>query len=335
MTMHVGLIGAGNISGTHARAARAIPDVEVVAVCDVIRERAERLSAEFAAVAYDDLNAFLDRRPMEMVIVGSPSGLHAQQGIAAAQHGLNVLVEKPIDITTDRADGLIAACDAAGVMLGVIFQERFHPANRRLKQLISDGGLGKILLVEARVNWYRPREYYSESRWHGVRAIDGGGALMNQGVHTVDLLLWLFGDVVKAQARTAKLLHEIECEDTAVAILEFASGALGTLQVTTAAYPGYERRLEITGSEGTVILEGERIIAADLRGKHEELIRTEPGGTAERASSSTVSDIRGHQSAIEDFIRAIRDDGTPACDGREARRSLALIEQIYQAAENI
>lgn len=331
--MHIGLIGAGNISNTHARAVLAIPGAEIVAVCDVIREKVEQLSAELGAAPYVDLNAFLAHRPMEMVIIGSPSGLHAQQGIAAAEHGLNVLVEKPIDISTDRADALIAACDRAGVKLGVIFQERFQPGTRRLKQLVSDGTLGDLLLVDARLKWYRPPEYYSGSRWHGVRAIDGGGALINQGVHTVDLLLWVFGDVSRVQARTATLLHSIEVEDTAVAILEFASGGLGVLQVTTAAYPGYERRLEITGTEGSLILEGERIVAADLRTKRDGLTDADQEGSKERASSAVVTDFRAHQSAIEDFICAVERGGTPSCDGRDGRRSLELIKRIYQIAE--
>src|SRR5262249_35962989 len=161
---------------------------------------------------------------------------------------LHVLVEKPIDISSERADALISKCKEARVKLGVIFQDHFQPDIRRLKQLIGDGVLGKVLLADARVKWFRPPEYYSDSRWRGTWALDGGGALMNQGVHTVDLLLWLLGDVVCVQARTATLLQQIETEDTGLALLDFASGALGVLQATTAAYPGYPRRLEITGT---------------------------------------------------------------------------------------
>jgi predicted dehydrogenase len=270
---------------------------------------------------------------MEMVIIGSPSGLHAEQGIAAARRGLHVLVEKPIDITTKRADALIEACDRAGVRCGVIFQERYQANNLRVKQLIDEGSLGRLLLVNAHVPWYRPDEYYTKSRWHGVRAIDGGGALINQGVHTVDFLLWMMGDVASLQARTATVLHKMECEDTALAILEFANGAFGTLQVTTAEYPGYERRVEITGTEGTIVLEGDRIIAADLRKKQEGLVSKQTAEVGERATSAVVSDISGHRAAIEDFVRAVRDGGKLNCDGREGRRSLALVERIYEAAE--
>jgi UDP-N-acetyl-2-amino-2-deoxyglucuronate dehydrogenase len=333
--MRVGLIGGGNISRTHARAVDAIEGAEVVAVYGPNREKSERIASEHKAIAFSDLDSLLAHRPMEMVIIGSPSGLHADQGIAAAKRGLQVLVEKPIDIRTERADALIEACDRAGVHCGVIFQERFHPNNLRVKKLITEGGLGRLLLCNAHVPWYRPEEYYTGSRWHGVRAIDGGGALINQGVHTVDFILWMMGDVARVQARTATVLHKMESEDTALAILEFANGAFGTLQVTTAEYPGYERRVEITGTEGTVLLEGDRIASADLRSKQEGLVSEKPAAAGERASSAVVSDVSGHRAAIEDFMRAVRDGSKLTCDGREALRSLVLVERIYAAADAV
>src|SRR5579864_668637 len=238
MTVHVGLIGGGNISETHARAASGIPGVAVAAVFGTNREKVARLSAQHGATAYSDLEKFLAHRPMDLVIIGSPSGLHAEQGIAAARRGLHVLTEKPIDIAVERADALIAATEKSGVKLGVLFQDRTKPHIHQLKGWLDQGLLGRILFVDARVKWYRPPEYYANSRWRGTLALDGGGALINQGVHTIDLLLWLLGDVVRVQARTATLLHNIEAEDTAAAILEFGSGTLGILHATTAAYPG-------------------------------------------------------------------------------------------------
>jgi predicted dehydrogenase len=216
----------------------------------------------------------------------------------------------------------------------VLFQDRCKPGIRKLKQLLDEGILGKILLIDARMKWYRPPEYYSGSRWRGTWALDGGGALMNQGIHTVDLLLWLFGDVAKVQARTATVGHDIEVEDTAFAVLEFSSGALGILQATTAAYPGYPRRLEITGSQGTLILEGDELIAADLRKAPEGLTLDSARAPSAAASSPVVSDFSAHQRVIEDFIRAIEQNITPACDGRDGRRSLALVEQIYRDSGN-
>src|SRR5216684_3501747 len=244
MTTHIGLIGSGNITQTHARAASAIPGAQISAIYGTNPQTVTRLATEHQAKPYTDFTAFLAHKPVDLVILGTPSGLHAQQGIAAAQHGLHVLTEKPIDITTKDADALIAAADKSNVKLAVIFQDRLKPNIQRLKQWLDRSLLGKNLLVDARVKWYRPPDYYSNSNWRGTFALDGGGALINQAIHTVDLLLWLFGDVVRVQARTATVLHKIEAEDTAVPTLEFANGAVGTLLATTAAYPGYPRRID-------------------------------------------------------------------------------------------
>jgi len=341
MTIHIGLIGGGNISETHARAAHAISGVEIAAVSGTNAEKIGRLCREYGGAPYQSFNAFLDHRPMDLVIIGSPSGLHAEQGIAAARCGLHVLTEKPIEINTARADALIAAAKQSGVQLGVIFQDRTKPHIRQLKTWLDQGLLGKPLLVDARVKWYRPPEYYAHSRWRGTFALDGGGALINQGVHTIDLLLWLLGDIVRLQARTATLLHKIEAEDTALATLEFSNGALGIFHATTAAYPGYPRRVEITGTEGTVILEHDRIIAVDLRNSSAAANASALlAGLSEfvpdenrSASSAAVGDFRGHQAVLEDFFAAIRQDRPPACDGHEGRRSIALVESIYRAAK--
>jgi predicted dehydrogenase len=334
MTFHVGLIGGGNISETHARAARAIPGVEITAVHGTNSEKVQKLCKEHGGTPYTDFAAFLAHRPMDVVIIGSPSGLHASHGVAAAKQGLHVLTEKPIDVSTLRADGLIEAAEQSGVKLGVIFQDRMKPHIRQLKDWIDRGLLGKPFLVDARVKWYRPPEYYASSRWRGTLALDGGGALMNQGIHTIDLLLWLLGDVARIQAHVATQLHSIESEDTATAILEFSNGAIGIFQATTAAYPGYPRRVEISATEGTVVLEHDRMIAVDLRNAATEGAKFAERDENQSGSSAVVSDFRGHQAVIEDFLRAIQKDTTPACDGREGRRSLALVEAIYRAARN-
>jgi len=334
MSINIGLIGGGNITETHARAARAISGVNISAIYGTNAANVERLCREYGGRGFQGFEAFLAHRPMDLVVIGSPSGLHAAEGIAAAKRGLHVLTEKPIDISTKRADALIEATRTSRVKLGVIFQDRVKPDIRRLKKWLAQGALGKVLFVDAKVNWYRPPEYYGKSKWRGTLALDGGGALMNQGVHTVDLLLWLLGDVTRVQARTATALHKIESEDTAVAILEFADGALGTLHATTAGYPGYPRRVEITGSEGTVILEHDRIVAADLRQPPADFGQDAPADTNASASSATVTDVRGHQAILEDFLQAIEHDAIPICDGLEGRRSVALIEAIYSAARD-
>jgi len=333
MSFHVGILGGGNISQTHARAALEIEGVTIAAVCGKNFEKVRELADVAGASAYQDLEGFLNHHPMDAVLIGTPSGLHAEQGIAAAQHGLHVLVEKPIDITTERADALIDACRKSRVKLGVFFQDRTAPDIVKLKELIDAGKLGNPILISASVRWYRPPEYYKNSRWRGTRALDGGGALMNQGIHTVDLLLWLFGDVSQVCARAITGLHDIEVEDTVVASFEFANGAIGNIEAATSAYPGFSRRLEMSFSEGTIVIENDRIRSVNLRAPVSGLSAAPPSGADERAASPVISDTRGHHAIIEDFIRAITTDGVPLCDGQEARRSVMLVERIYESAD--
>ena len=331
MTLRIGLVGCGNISDTHARAAREIADVALVAYWGRDPANASAMAQRYGGTAYPDLDAFLEHRPMDAVLVGTPSGLHAEHAQAAARQGLHVLVEKPLDITTARIDALTAECDRAGVKLGVIYQDRAAPDLIWLKQLIAGGGLGRLILASARVPWYRAPEYYAGSHWRGTWGLDGGGALMNQGIHTVDLLLWLLGDVDRVYAATRTALHAIAVEDTAVACLEFASGAVGTLEATTAAFPGLPRRLELTGSEGTIVVERDRVVSVALRTPR-DAPRHDEGTTSPSSTSPVVSDIRGHRRVLEDFVAAIRTGAAPLCDGREGRRSVALVEAMYRSA---
>jgi UDP-N-acetyl-2-amino-2-deoxyglucuronate dehydrogenase len=331
MTIRVGIVGGGNISETHARAAAEISGVEVAAVYGQNTARAAALAERFGAAAYAEYEAFLRHRPLDVVLIGSPSGVHAEQGVAAARQGLHVLVEKPLDITTERADDLVHACETAGVKLGVFFQDRTAPGVAWLKRLIESGGLGRVFLVSARLRWYRPPEYYADSRWRGTFALDGGGALMNQGIHTADLLLWLLGDVDRVWARTRTALHSIEVEDTVAACLEFSSGAVGTLEATTAAYPGYPRRVEVTGTEGTVVVEGDRLVSVDLHHPPAEPPPLSEATQNPSASSPTVSDVSGHRRVLEDFQHAIETGATPLCNGRDGRRSVELVQSIYES----
>src|SRR5689334_20229410 len=331
MPFRVGLLGAGNISDTHARAALEIPDVEIVAFCGRTVEKAKQLAGRYGGSAYSEVEHFLDHRPMDAVLVGTPSGLHAEHGIAAARRGLHVLVEKPLEITTEQADALIVECERAGVTLGVFFQDRAAPDLVWLRRMILDGALGDLFLVSAQVKWYRPPEYYRDSAWRGTWALDGGGALMNQGIHTVDLLLWLLGDVRRVHAATRTALHHIEVEDTAVACLEFVNGGVGTLEVATCAYPGFARRVELTGAAGTVIVEQDRVTSVMFRDPAPESPPRQEGNTSASATTPVVSDPRGHRRVLEEFIHAVRHRGRPLCDGRDGRRSVELVESIYRA----
>ena len=286
--MRVGILGGGGISDTHARAARAIPGVEVVAVHGANKGKAVALANSAGAVAYDDLERFLGH-PMDIVAIGSPSGLHADQALSVVRRGLHVLVEKPLDISTARIDALIEAADRAKVKVGVFFQDRLTPDLVEMKAAIDAGRLGTPVFASGRVKWYRPPEYYGDSRWRGTWRLDGGGVLMNQAIHTIDTVLWLCGPVAQVSARVATRLHHIEVEDTAAAMFEFASGAFGVLEASTAAFPGLPRRIEVTGTKGTLV--------------HEQ-----------DARPAVVADATGHQRVFEDFFTAIRTNGIPACD---------------------
>jgi UDP-N-acetyl-2-amino-2-deoxyglucuronate dehydrogenase len=338
MTIRIGLLGAGNISDTHARAARAIPGVEIAAVYGQNRTKAARLAEQHGGRAYDALDAFLDHRPMDLIAIGSPSALHADEGIAAAARGLHVLTEKPLDVTVARADALIAAADRAGVSLGVFFQDRLKPDVVEMKALIDRGAVGRPILASGRVRWYRPPTYYRDSRWRGVRALDGGGALINQAIHTIDLLLHLVGSIESVDARAATALHAIEVEDTLVSTLRFANGALGTFEASTAVYPGYPRRVEITGTNGTLVLEHDSLVNVDLLARDPDApVRTAGAldpAALQNVASPTVSDATPHRRVLEDFIDAIRARRAPACDGREGRRSVAVVEAMYESARN-
>jgi len=306
--VRIGIIGAGGISDTHVRAARSIDGVSVVAVYGANAQKAAALAESAGAVAYSDFDAFL-AHPMDMVAIGSPSGLHADQAIAAVRRGLHVLVEKPLDISTTKVDSLLHEAARAGVRVGVFFQDRMQPELVALKARLDAGEIGTPLFGLGQVRWYRPPEYYGTSRWRGTWALDGGGALMNQGIHTLDLLVWLLGPVTRVTGRTATRLHKIEVEDTAVGLLEFASGALGTIEATTAAFPGFPRRLEITGTKGSLVYE-------------------------DPPRPAVVGDATPHRRVLEDFIEAIRTGRKPAADGREGRRSVAVIEAIYRSAKS-
>ena len=317
------MIGAGNISATHVRALAGIAGVTLAGVYGRRLERAQAIADIGGGRGYDALDLLFEAESPEMVIVGTPSGLHGEHGAAAARRGIHVLVEKPLEITVARVDSLIAQTSAAGVTLGVVFQDRVKPGVRALKAAVDAAALGRVSLVRAQVPWWRPPEYYRESQWRGTWALDGGGALMNQGIHTVDLLLWLCGAVTRVSAKAVTRCHDIEVEDTVVAILEFASGAIGTLEATTCAYPGRPRRIEISGSAGTAILDGD---------SYQPDASASPSPAPQNVASPVVADASPHRDVIADFIEAFRRHRAPACDGHDGRRSVQLIEAIYESS---
>jgi UDP-N-acetyl-2-amino-2-deoxyglucuronate dehydrogenase len=341
------IVGAGVIGPFHARAITAQPDARLVAICDEIPAAAEKLAAEFGGEPTSDLDAMLARDDIQVVNVCVPSGLHAEIGIKAARAGKHVIVEKPIDITLDAADRLIAACAEADVKLQVISQHRFGAGMQRLKQAIEAGALGKLILGTAEIFWYRAQAYYDSGGWRGTWALDGGGALMNQGVHYVDQLRWLMGPVASVTAKMGTLAHErIEVEDAAVAVIQFANGAIGSLLGTTDAFPGYTCQLKIVGTEGTVIIEDGEIKAWNLKAEQGEVgaygrSKDEKKAEADKAARQTGAGAAdpaaiswgGHAFEVRDMIDAIKQGRDVVLPGEEARNPLELILAIYKSAE--
>jgi predicted dehydrogenase len=331
----VAIVGGGVIFPWHHDAIASLPNAAVRAVVDLVPEVAERRAEEAGATAYTSLEQALERDDVDLVTVCVASGLHAEIGARAAAAGKHVLVEKPIEISLDGADRLIAACEQAGVALSVVSQHRYDPGPARLHQAIVEGRLGRLILGDVSVKWYRTQGYYDSAGWRGTWAMDGGGALMNQGVHYVDLLLWMMGPVRRVFARSRTAAHEIEVEDIAIALLEFESGAVGSIEASTAVYPALPERLEVSGTEGTVVVETGQIRTWELKDEKGE---TGPYGKKVDWSGplppAEGERWRGHRAQIADFLDALDNGRRPPNDGVEARRTLELILAIYESARS-
>ncbi len=337
-----GLVGCGAIGPTHAAALAALPDAELVAVADPVPARATAVAERFGVGSvYPGLAELLADPAVDVVCLCTPSGLHADGAVAALAAGKHVVIEKPMDVTVAACDRVLAAQAAAGLLVSVVSQHRFDPATERVKRLLDAGTLGRLALVTADVKWYRTQAYYDEGDWRGTWALDGGGALMNQGVHTVDLLLHLAGPVrtVYAQVRTAA--HDrIEVEDVAAATLTFASGAIGTLVATTAAFDGLPVRLDLFGTAGTAILEGDAVKLLKVRDAP-HLDAAEPaaahalsvaaGGTAS-ASATTPTWGDAHRQQLADVVRCLRTGDGPRSDAAAGRAAVRLVRAVYDSA---
>ena len=331
-TVGFGLAGTGLIGKVHAGAIAATEGAHLVAVCGRDYQRTQELASRYGARAFTNYREMLDQDDIDVVDICTPSGTHADLGIEAARLGKHLLVEKPIEITLERTDGLIRTCEHSQVKLGVIFQSRFLPAVQSLRQAVTDGKLGKLFLGDAYVKWYRTPEYYSPGSWHGTRQLDGGGALINQAIHTVDLLQWIMGPLESVFAFARALRYpNIESEDTLVASLKFQNGALGVIEATTSVSPGFKRRLEISGEKGTIILDGDEIGVWSIEGETQPEAAGMGHSTDGSKDPAAISD-RGHRLHIEDMVRAVNSGSEPMIGGKEARKALEICEAAYLAA---
>jgi predicted dehydrogenase len=359
-----GIVGCGSIGPTHAGAIQQIAGAQLVAVADPVPERARAVADKFnvAKVYARDAELYADP-DVDVVCLCTPSGMHADGAVAALRAGKHVIVEKPMEVSLAACDRMIAAADETGRKLTVISQHRWDAASQMARKEIAAGALGRLVLCTADVKWWRTQEYYDSGDWRGTWKLDGGGALMNQGVHTVDVLQWLAGPVRQITAHTRTAAHEnIEVEDVAVATLIFESGAVGTLVATTAAYPGLPVRLDFFGTQGSLTIEGDRLKQFATRdGKRitgEEAaahaVSVAQGGTAsvkdqaatrlavdgQSATAATAASDPGavwgdaHRAQIEDFLDAIRTNRDPLITPRAARRPVEIILAVYESAKS-
>lgn len=335
-TLGFGIIGVGMIADFHAQAIAHTKGGKLVGVAtrnlENARAFAQRHKVVLATTSVDELVA---RPDIHVVCVTTPSGAHLEPALAAVRAGKHVVVEKPIEVTTERADELLRAADAAGVKVSPIFQARFGEGAQTIKAAIDAGRFGRLVLASAYVKWHRSAEYYSG--WKGSQKLDGGGAVINQAIHAIDLLQWFAGMPAEVFSwNTRRVYAHIESEDTATAALRYPDGALGAIEATTAAWPGWARRIELCGEKGSAMLEDDHVSHWDFRDElpGDERIRAKKIDRKMRSGSSAPGAIsfEGHRRQIQDLIDAVRENRPVAIDGHEARKAVALIRAMYASA---
>lgn len=318
----IGIIGCGGISGTHVAAIARVPAARVVAVADEVESRARALGEKLHVPWFTDRAKLLGLPEVEAVSICTPSGLHGALGAEAAAAGKHVITEKPIEVTVEKADALIAACRKAGVRLAMISQYRFHDCMRAIRAASTAGRFGTPTLGIASTKWYRGQEYFTGAPWRGTWELDGGGCCMNQGIHAIDQLLSVMGPVKRVMGYFDTRFQHIATEDAAAATLEFANGALGVIEGSTAAYPSFPAKVEIMGSAGT---------AAWELGSHEFRLWEFADGTPAPACEKQPWEAY-HGLQFEDFVAAVREGRDPAVTGEEGRRAVAVITAIYRSS---
>ncbi len=327
-----GIVGCGLISDWHARAVEAIEGAYLVGVTDVNKDAREKTALKYGVRSFDSFEQMLNNKEIDVVSICTPSGLHAPLAIKAADAGKHIILEKPMALNLKESDEIIEACDKNNVKLTVISQLRFTDSVARVKAALAEGLLGRIIMGNVYMKYYRSQEYYDQSSWRGTWKMDGGGALMNQGIHGIDLLQYIMGDVKSVFAHTRTLARNIETEDSAIAILEFENGALGSIEGTTSIYPGFSRVLEVNGSKGTIALQEDSIIKWIIEGKDA------PEGVLERETSNKSASnpadfgIEGHIAQITDMVNAIREDRKPLVDQHEGRKPIEIIMAVYESS---
>ena len=340
--MNFGIIGTGMIGGFHAKAIAAMTGGELIGAADRVLERTQAFAEQYNTLAYDSVDAMLADPQIDIVTIGTPSGAHFDPAMAAIEAGKHVIIEKPLEITTERIDQLMDAAQKSGKTLAAVLNRRFHPGMDAFKKASTEGRFGTLASASAYIKWYRDQAYYDSAGWRGTWALDGGGALMNQSIHTVDALLYLAGPVKRVTANTALLAHErIEVEDHCVALLEFENGARGVIEASTCTWSkdGHPARVQLSGTEGSVFLADEAFESWDFQNEQPEdeeirssLMKGQEAGLG--ANDPSAINTYQHQRNFEEVVTAIHEGREPTTSANESRKAVELIQAIYESAKN-
>jgi predicted dehydrogenase len=334
-----GIIGCGVIAPWHADSVVQSEYADLVAVCDVDAPKGEAFAEKYETSFYQDYRQMLAEGTVDAVSICTPSGLHSEMTVAAAEAGVHVLCEKPMAITVPQMDAMMDAVEKAGTKLEVIFQRRTYETTRIVRQAVQSGVLGQMTLGDAYLKYYRSPSYYRSADWRATWALDGGGALMNQGVHGIDVLVWIMGDVESVYAKAEAKVRDIEVEDTCVALLTFKNGAFGVIEGTTSSNPGEPTAFHFHGEKGTIILDDKGIQKWAVAEDKSAVAENDPEKCVSRVSLSGTSDPKaigraGHQAQVDDLCLAILEDREPMITGTSARKAVELILAIYASSQS-
>jgi UDP-N-acetyl-2-amino-2-deoxyglucuronate dehydrogenase len=333
-----GIIGCGIVSKFHLDAVQNIQNAELIAVCDISEDVAKKTAENYNCINwYTDYKQLLGRDDIDIVCICTPSGLRRDIAILAAQMGKHIIVEKPIEVSLERIDDMLYECEKNKVFISSIFNLRYSDHYRLVKEAIEIGRLGRLILGDAYIKWYRSQEYYDSGNWRGTMLLDGGGALMNQSIHFIDMLQWMMGPVNRVFGEVGTLGHSnIEVEDTAVATVKYENGAIGVIEGTTAAYPGIGNRIEIHGLKGTITIENNTITRWEFIDQHPIDLKLQKLGSSNQIGGvADPANIDGslHQKQIEDILNSISKGKPSLVSGNEARKSVEIIQAIYKSAQ--
>jgi len=334
--MRIGIVGCGVISDIHIKAILEIPDVKLVAVADINENVAKAIAERCKCDWYTDFKEMIRRADIDIIDICTPSGLRKDIAVYAAENKKHIIAEKPIEVTIDRIDEILEACSRNKVFISGIFNKRYKDIYQQIRNIVTQGRLGRLIFADVSMKWYRPSEYYKNSSWRGTWALDGGGALMNQCIHYVDILQWLVGPVENVFGQTDKLVHTyIETEDTAAALIRFKCGAMGTIQAATSTYPGFSAKFSLHGENGGIIVEDDRVIDFKFKEKYpgdETLFGDESNQVNAGASTNIVTNYELHKRQLTSIISSLRQGKEPEISGNEARKAVEIIEAIYRSA---